>query len=156
MKTTGNRLAIFTLTVFISCSLRANTYYLASRGGADGSPPYPMDPSKGTLPLTEVGDGQYVVEDSSGESFRSSRFIAMASIDPDDSGTNSSNGLQSPAPHVRNYTKYGGQIFSVLDTNDLASGTDTNLYNACAAIPPDTNMAAVLIIQPYEIGRAHV
>jgi hypothetical protein len=147
MKTTWSRLASLSVIAFTTFTLRADTYYLASLGGADGSPPYPMDPSHGTLPLTDMGDGRYIVDDSGG-SLMSSRRMTAASIDPSDPGDEESDGSSMPA-NVRNYTKYGGQIFSLLNTNDLASGIDTNLYNACAAMPVDTNTTPTLLIQQY-------
>ena len=133
---------------FTTITLHASSYYLQSMGGADG-PPYPFDPSYGTLSLTEIGPDRYLVEDGDSESLQSGGMMMTAnSINPTDPpGTNTSNGLPAP-PNIRNYAKYSQQIFSLLDTNSLAE-TDTNLLNACGAMPVNTNSASALFIRPY-------
>jgi len=147
MNTTWNRLASISLILFTTCTLRAASYYLESMGGVDG-PPYPFDPSYGSAPLSEIGPDKYLVEDDDSESLQSGSRMTMNSINPTDPpGTNTSNGLPTP-PNIRNYAKYSQQIFSLLDTNNLAAG-DTNLYNACAGMAVDTNTTPTLQIRPY-------
>lgn len=140
-------LASLVCTVFVGYTLHANTYFLQSMGGADGSPPWPYDPYNGTKPLTEISAGSYVVDDGSGE--MTGAAMSADSLDPTDPGTNSSDGSSSPAPNIRNYAKYQEQAFSLLDTNALAYGGETNLYAACASLPLDTNSAPILLIQQY-------
>jgi hypothetical protein len=147
MRTTRNRLASLAFVTFITFTLHAGTYFVQSLGGTDGAP-YPFDPTYGTAPMTEIGPDTYLVDDGESLSLRSGGMMAMDSIDPNDPGTNGTGGSYSP-PNIRNYAKYSQQVFSLLDTNSLASGTDTNLYNACAAIPVDTNTIPILQIQPY-------
>jgi hypothetical protein len=149
MKTKWNCLASTIFILTISYALHAGTFFLQSLGG-QGGPPYPFDPSYGSIALTQIGPDEYVVQDGGSESFQSGGMMAMDSIDPSDTNSISTNGYSyTPPPDIRNYAKYGAQIFSLLDTNDLALGTDTNLYNACAAMPVDTNTIPMLFIQPY-------
>jgi hypothetical protein len=103
--------------------------------------------------MTEVTDDIYVVED--GESDELHSLMTMSADDdipPDPTGGGGSPGTNSPPPappNIRNYAKYSQQIFSLLDTNSLAAGADTNLYTACAAMPVDTNTVPMLFIRQY-------
>jgi hypothetical protein len=146
MKTTWNRWASVLLTAFITSTLHAGTYFVQSLGGTNGAP-YPFDPTDGAAPISEIGPDQYLVDDSDFVSLRSGGMMAMDSINPNDAGSDGGSGGSAP-PNIRNYAKYGQQIFSLLDTNSL-SETDTNLLNACAAMPVDTNTVSMLFIQPY-------
>lgn len=148
MKTTWNRLASFTIAVFTAFALHADTYFVQSLGGTSG-PPYPFDPSFGALPLTQIGTDAYIVQDGDSGSFQSGGMMAMSSIDPGDTNNVGTNGNWS-LPLLRNYVKYSQQIFSLLDTNSVLNDfTDTNLYNACAAISGATNGLPWLTIVPY-------
>jgi hypothetical protein len=147
--TTCSRLAEILFTIFAACTLHAQTYFLQSLGG-QGSPPYPMDPYHGTMPMTEVSDDTYVIEDGDSESLDSGGMMTMDSIDPTDPGNTNSAPLPTPPPDIRNYAKYGAQIFSWLDTNSVLNEWNyTNLYNACAAINGPTNGLPWLTIVPY-------
>jgi hypothetical protein len=147
MKTTWNCLASTACILATSFTLHAGTYFVQSLGGTDG-PPYPFDPTYGAAPITEIGPDQYFVDDSDSLSLESSGMMMSAnSLDPNDATNGTGGGSYSP-PNIRNYAKYSQQVFSFLDTNSLAE-TDTNLLNACAAMPIDTNTAPMLFIHPY-------
>ena len=48
----------------------------------------------------------------------------------------------------RNYEKFAGQVFALIDTNNAAIN-DTNLYNACLAFTDDDGTNAILQVQPF-------
>jgi hypothetical protein len=149
--TTCNRLAAPLLAIFAACTLHAQTYFLQSLGG-QGSVPYPMDPYHGTMPMTEVSDDTYVIEDGDSESLDSGGMMTMDSIDPTDPGNTNSAPLPTPPPDIRNYAKYGAQFAALLDTNSLANDGDTgdsNLAYSCGAINGPTNGLPWLTIKSY-------
>jgi hypothetical protein len=146
MKTTWNLLAVLSLILLINSPIYAETYFLESTGGQD-SAPYPMDPYHGTMPMSEISPGIFLINDAS-ESLESSGMMMMtSSLDPGEGSGESSSG-SSASPNIRNYAKYQNQSFSLLNTNDLAD-SDTNLFNACSAFPYDTNSVPTLQIRPY-------
>jgi hypothetical protein len=158
MKTTRCLLASAALIIFAPFTLHATeyqtgTFFLQSLGGTQG-PPYPYDPTFGTVPMTEIGPDKYVIQDGDSESFQSGGLMAMDSIDPGDTNNVGTNGYDyTPPPNIRNYAKYGAQIFSLLDTNSvLNDGNDTNLYNACVAINGSTNGLPWLTVAQYGPG----
>jgi hypothetical protein len=155
MKITQSLLASVALIILGSFTLHATeydpgTFYLQSLGGTQG-PPYPYDPSFGTLPLTQIGPDKYVVQDGDSGSLESGSMMAADSLDPGDTNNVGTNGYDfAPPPNIRNYAKYSQQVFSLLDTNSvLNDGNDTNLYNACAATTGPTNSLAWLTVVPY-------
>lgn len=113
-----------------------------------------MDPYHGTVTMTEIADDIFVLDDGDSGAFGS--LMTMSEDDdlpPGPTGGSGSPGTNSPPPappDIRNYAKYSQQIFSLLDTNSvLNDDNNTNLYNACAAMPVDTNTIPLLFIQPY-------
>lgn len=154
MKTRITHLRITLLaccTLFISLGFvppaNAQTYYVQSQGGTNGAP-YPFDPYP-SYPVEQIGPNTYLVENGGSSSQYS--MMSADGIDPGDTNNISTNGYSSnPAPNIRNYAKYGAQIFSWLDTNSvLNEWNDTNLYNACAAINGPTNGLPWLTVVPY-------
>lgn len=143
MKAKLKLLASFSSIVFASWTLQASTYFLQSQGDA----PYPFDPAP-TASLTQIGPDQYVVNDTG--SFGS--LAAMDDPDPTGGGDTNPPPPAPPPPLVRNYAKFGAQVFSMLDTNSLANDGDTddsNLYYACALMTGNTNGTAWLTIAKY-------
>ena len=55
-------------------------------------------------------------------------------------------------PDISNYTKYMGNVFSLIDTNAVASG-DTNLYNALLTFRDTTNTSPTL--QGFALSKRH-
>lgn len=141
------------MALSFTCSvLTASTFFLESQGGVNSGPlPFNPDPSAA---LTEIRPDVFLVEDGDGSKMAASHSAMSAnsadSIDPTGGGsTNTFDGLSQPA-NVRNYTKYGTQDFVMLDTNSILLGdNNTNLYEACADMPQDTNSAAILVIARY-------
>lgn len=136
------------------CALYGQTYYLQSMGGYGNSGPLPFNPDP-SAPLTEVRPGVYVVNDTGTTTMASGSMMTADSSDPlDPSGGGSTNTPPPapPAPNIRNYAKYGAQVFSLLDTNALANEGDTgdsNLAYACGAINGPTNDLPWLTVQRY-------
>jgi len=116
-------------------------------------PPLPCPPPNSDAPIYALGNGQYLVGNSDLESASSEQLCGMAMsasfiLSPPGGGTGSGGGT-APAPDTRrNYLKFLGQEFSLLDTNRV-SLTDTNLYNALLAFPSDANTSPVLQIAAY-------
>jgi hypothetical protein len=76
---------------------------------------------------------------------------AMNSMDADESnsGGDSEDAGGGPSPDTRrNYAKFQNQIFSLIDTNNVAAN-DTNLYNALLSFPDDTGTNSTLQIASY-------
>jgi len=122
------------------------TFYLQS--AQDQPVPYPFDPYQGQFPVYEIGPGQYLVDDTapaSGGKQSSQGTFTMNSVDPGDGGEEGGESSSSSS-NVRNYAKYQGQSFILIDTNII---TDTNLLAACSSFPDDTNTTPTLQIRHY-------
>jgi hypothetical protein len=116
----------------------------------------PFPPADLDAPIYDEGNGQYLIDDSSvaypeiSQKRIGPRATYSASLEapPVPGGDGGSGDPPSPLPNIRNYQKFIGQAFSVIDTNDAAAN-DTNLYNACISFPEDTNTAPALQIARY-------
>src|SRR6185312_15666840 len=102
MKTTQGLLAAAALIIFASFTLHATeyqtgTFFLQSLGGTQG-PPYPYDPTFGTVPMTEIGPDKYLIQDGDSESLQSGGMMAMDSIDPGDTNNVGTNGYDYTPP----------------------------------------------------------
>ena len=136
------------------CVLPGSTYWLQSMGGQGVSAPLPFNPYPND-PVEEIAPDQYLIKDGTGTTSSGSYSMMTTSsadgIDPNDTnnvGTNTYS--DNTPPNIRNYAKYGAQIFSWLDTNSvLNEWNDTNLYTACADISGPTNGLPLLTIVPY-------
>jgi hypothetical protein len=91
------------------------------------------------------------------------RFIFVDDTDQPDQSLNSGfsaseesgegGGDDSSWETMRNYQEFAAQAFLLIDTNNAAAN-DTNLYNACASFPADTNALANLQIKSYGANAA--
>jgi len=124
---------------------RFGTFWLAKGSTGNGHlPPLPCPPGDLDVPIYALPNGQFLVDDSEVDyeamrSFSSSSFSAFAfSEDSPEPGASS----------VRNYQKFAGQTFSVIDTNTAAT-YDTDLYSACLGFGQDTNTLPTLQIARY-------
>jgi hypothetical protein len=104
----------------------------------------PCPPSDLDVPIYGLGDGQFLVDDSEVD------CEALFSMRTLSSGSFSMLNMESEESSevIRNYQKFMGQAFGLIDTNSPAAN-DTNLYNVCVSFPSATNTLSILQILPY-------
>jgi len=96
-------------------------------------------------PIYALPNGQFLVDATAVQ--RSTMRASSMSPPPPPGGGGGGN-PPPPPPNIRNYQKFIGQVFSVIDTNNAAVN-DTNLYKACISFPARTNTGATLQIARY-------
>ena len=146
-----------------------NFYSLQAELSDHGWPPLPFNPfanSDVPVPVYSLGRGYYVYDDSLIDygcqlSFKraetdvsgvigESAVLTSLTMNVPFPGDEGGGGAQTnPLPDPRrNFEKFMGQAFSLVDTNDAAIN-NTNLYYACLSFPDDTNTAPTLQIARY-------
>ncbi len=129
---------------------KSGTFWLAVGPSGQPMPPFPCPPSNLTLPTYDLGNGQFLIDDSNFDyvSLRKEKG-SNASLNVPSSGDEEGDPALDPIPDTRrNYEKFMNHSFLLLDTNAIAL-TDSNLYNACVSFPDNTNTAANLQIASY-------
>lgn len=133
----------------------SGSFWLAKGPYGKPLPPYPCLPSYLDVPIYDIGNGQFLVDDSGfdygtlRQFRRTTQYSTSTSLMPPDDGEGGGDPGPDPTPDTRrNYEKFMAHLFSVIDTN-AAAQVDINLYNACISFPPDTNTSGTLQIMKY-------
>lgn len=121
---------------------KLGTYWLVY--GPDGrGAPLPCPPGDmPDAPIYALGNGKFVVDDSSyrdlSTQLGANRAMAEAAFSFPIGGGGSGNPPPPPPPAIPNALKYMSHAFLLLDTNAVALN-DTNLYSALASLPEEAN-----------------
>jgi hypothetical protein len=123
------------------------TYWHASTDGRLGAP-WPNPPEDPTVPVFDLGDGVYYVDDGGALMAGSGGNNLMALSMDSSNGNDDGSGGDPLVDARRNSEKFAALVFSALDTN-VVCATDTNLCNALQGFRPDTNTYPTLQIMRY-------